>query len=66
MTKKMENTHTRKGVPVRSKDGRKITTESRQRERLKEHLEEVWNIDGPTEAVEQIQSEELDINTLKY
>ena len=57
----MAKTHTRKEVPARSKADRKITNESRQR--WKEHYEEVLNMDGPAKAIEQIQSEELDLTT---
>ena len=39
----------------------KIATEPGRRERRKEHFEDVLNMDGPAEAVEQIHSKDLGI-----
>ena len=62
LTKRMTNSSMRKNVPVESKDGNKVTTELEQLERWKEHFEEVLNVPGPGEPVEQIEAEEMDIN----
>ena len=50
-------------MPVRSKEGVRITTEAGQQERWKQHFEKVLNVPAPQSAVDEIMvTEQLDIN----
>ena len=53
----------KKSMPVRSKEGVRITTEAGQLERWKQHFEEVLNVPAPQSAVDEIMvMEQLNID----
>ena len=63
ITRRITNSKFKRSVPVRSKEGVRITSESGQIERWKQHFEEVLNLPGPQNAIDETAKEELDINT---
>ena len=56
------NSKFKKSMPVRSKEGVRITTEAGELERWKQHFEEVLNVPAAQSAVDEIMvTEQLDI-----
>ena len=63
ITRQITNSKFKKSMPVRSKEGVRITTEAGQLERWKQHFEEVLNVPAPQSAVDEIMvMEQLDID----
>lgn len=63
LTRRKIKSKSKKSVPVRSKEGVRITTEAGQIERWKQHFEKVLNLPVPQSAVDEIEKEALDIDT---
>ena len=63
ITRRIANIRFKKSVPLRSKEGVRITSEAGQTERWKQHFEEVLNLSGPQNAIDKMERKELDINT---
>ena len=63
ITRRITNSRFKRNVPVRLKEGVRITTEAGQIKRWKQHFEKVLNLPGPQSAIDEMEEEGLDINT---